>query len=319
MPKHRNPFTTAALAAVLLALPLAALAGAQEPPAEKADGEVVTKVHRVVFAPDGEKRVRIVTAPGESFEVEAGEAGRNVSVVVLSKEGEDGEPSRKVWKGKAEGGEMVWTDESGEVVEFEGPAPFVVAPSVPRGFLGVELTDLTSDLRAHFGAHRDRGVLVARVVEDSPAQRAGLRVGDVLTHVDGEPVTSSFDVTTRIGPRAAGEVVALEVLREHKVETLSATVEVRERPQLEVGRFMLHRLGKEGGDWSYQFDGEELAKQMEMVREHFASPEWKQQMESLEGDLRKQMQELEIEIRGLEKTLDVEVDADAEDGEDGGV
>jgi hypothetical protein len=327
MTHHRNILFTLGLAALLLALPLAAPAGAQEPQKDESaaaagDGEavdgkaVVKKVHRVVLAPDGEKRVRVVTTPGEH--VAAGELGRNLNFVVVAPgEGEDGEPRRFVWKGSGEaGGEMVWTDESGQVVELEGPGPFVVAPRVARGFLGVELTDLSPDLRAHFGAHRDRGVLVARVVEDSPAQRAGLHVGDVLTHVDGEPVTSSFDVTTRIGPRAAGEVVALEVLRDHKVETLSATVEVRERPQIEVGR-MLHRLGGEGEGWSYAFDTEEFEKSMAEMRLHFASPEWKQQMETLEEDLRKQLEDLEIEIDGLEKKLDVRVEVREEEGGDG--
>jgi membrane-associated protease RseP (regulator of RpoE activity) len=317
MSNPRNTLFTLALAALLLALPLVTPAGAQEPAKEEAaaagDGVTVKKVHRVVLAPDGEKRVRVITAPGEHAEVGELDRGVNVLVVTGDGEGEGGEPHPFVWRGtRKDGGEFVWTDENGETVE--GTGPFI--QRVPRGFLGVELTELTPDLRAHFGAHRDRGVLVAHVVEDSPALRAGLRVGDVLTHVDGEPVTSSYDVTTRVGPRAAGEVVALEVLRDHKVETLSATVEVRERPQIEVGR-LLHRLGGEGEGWSYAFDTGELEKSMEEMRLHFASPEWKQQMETLGEDLRKQLEDLEIEIDGLEKRLDVRVDVREEEGGDG--
>ena len=201
----------------------------------------------------------------------------------------------------------MWKDEDGNVVDLQDmPNVQFIAPHVARGFLGVELTDLTPELRRHFGAHEDRGVLVGRVVEDSPAERAGLRVGDVITHIDGEPVTSSFDVTARIGGRAAGDVAALEVVRDGKVETLSATLEVRERPQVEIGD-LLRRFGEEGdGGFAYQFDTGELEKQLESVREHFSSPEWKQQMEQIEKDLQTQMQHIEVEIQGLQDKLDVD-------------
>ena len=58
------------------------------------------------------------------------------------------------------------------------PAPR--APRAPRlsgGYLGVELVDLTPELREHFGAPRDVGVMVGRVEPGSPAARAGLEVG----------------------------------------------------------------------------------------------------------------------------------------------
>ncbi|MCP4249961.1 MAG: PDZ domain-containing protein, partial [bacterium] len=63
-----------------------------------------------------------------------------------------------------------------------------------RGFLGVALNALSPELQQHFGAPEETGVLVGSVVEESPAQAAGLRVGDVITAIDGERITSAADV-----------------------------------------------------------------------------------------------------------------------------
>jgi S1-C subfamily serine protease len=60
-----------------------------------------------------------------------------------------------------------------------------------RGWLGVEAIELPASLREHFGAPDDAGVLVSNVVEGSPADDAGIRVGDVIYEADGQRVTSA--------------------------------------------------------------------------------------------------------------------------------
>ena len=97
------------------------------------------------------------------------------------------------------------------------------------GFLGVQLSDLTPELRTHFGVPEDVGVMVGKVVDGSPALRAGLEVGDVVTAVDGEPVASSSALARAVGGREDGETVVLEVWRDGKMEKISATLEERER------------------------------------------------------------------------------------------
>jgi membrane-associated protease RseP (regulator of RpoE activity) len=97
------------------------------------------------------------------------------------------------------------------------------------GFLGVQLTDLTPELRAHFGVATDEGVMVAKVVDDSPAFLAGLAAGDIITRVEGETVKSSSDLTHMIRSREEGETVTLEIWREGAAETLSATLDKSER------------------------------------------------------------------------------------------
>src|SRR5262245_50302044 len=90
--------------------------------------------------------------------------------------GEEGEKrveKRKVVVVSGEGKPMVW--------ESDGPM-------VSRGYLGVGLTDLTPELRTHFGAPEDAGVMVSKVEPGSPADKAGIKVGDVLASIDGKEV-----------------------------------------------------------------------------------------------------------------------------------
>lgn len=95
------------------------------------------------------------------------------------------------------------------------------------GFLGVQMTELSSELRTHFGVPEDAGVMVSKVVDDSPASRAGVQVGDVISAVDGEAVSSSRSLARAIGSREDGEAVILEIWRGGIVETLTATLEER--------------------------------------------------------------------------------------------
>jgi membrane-associated protease RseP (regulator of RpoE activity) len=82
-----------------------------------------------------------------------------------------------------------------------------------RGRLGFAALQISSELRKFLGAPADRGVLVDRIRPGSPAERAGLRVGDVLTAVDGTSCQSASDVIEAIADRKKGEVVTLEVVR----------------------------------------------------------------------------------------------------------
>ena len=96
-------------------------------------------------------------------------------------------------------------------------------------FLGVQLSDLTAELRTHFGVPDDAGVLVGKVVDGSPAFRAGVEVGDIVTAVDGEPMDSASALARAIGGHGDGDTVVLEVWRDGRMEKISAALEERER------------------------------------------------------------------------------------------
>lgn len=106
-------------------------------------------------------------------------------------------------------------------------------------FLGVQLTVLTPELRAHFGAPEGQGVLVSKVADGSPAAIAGVRVGDVITALDGGAVRGAAGLSRLVRQRDEGETVALEVYRDGRLETLSPTLEKREMPRARLRH--LHR------------------------------------------------------------------------------
>ncbi len=120
------------------------------------------------------------------------------------------------------------------------PAP-PRAPRAPRftgGYLGIELVDLTPELREHFGAPREVGVMVGRVEPASPAARAGLEVGDVVTAIGDEPVHDSWGLSGEISSREGSERVEMTLVRAGKTRQIGATLERREREAVDVGRWI---------------------------------------------------------------------------------
>lgn len=112
---------------------------------------------------------------------------------------------------------------------IRGPMrPRVVVGRPGHGYLGVQLMDITEELREFYGAPRDAGTLISRVGEDSPAAVAGFEVGDVITAVAGEPTENSRDVVRSVAQFDPEEEVSVEVIRDGAPVTLTATLAERE-------------------------------------------------------------------------------------------
>jgi S1-C subfamily serine protease len=94
-----------------------------------------------------------------------------------------------------------------------------------RPLLGVELVETTPELRRHLGADGDSGVLVGKVLSGMPAERAGVRVGDLIVSVDGEPIEDGSDLRRALRDRR-GEIFDVEVIRDGSPTSL--TVEIPE-------------------------------------------------------------------------------------------
>ncbi|TDP61809.1 Do family serine endopeptidase [Roseateles toxinivorans] len=91
-----------------------------------------------------------------------------------------------------------------------------------HGRLGVNVQDLTQALADSFGLPRPDGALVANVAPKSAAAAAGLKAGDVITEVNGEPVVRSGNLSSLIGLSAPGERVKLKVWRDHEAREIEA-------------------------------------------------------------------------------------------------
>jgi S1-C subfamily serine protease len=89
----------------------------------------------------------------------------------------------------------------------------------------LSVEELTPQLAAYFGAKE--GVLVASIAEDSPASRAGLKAGDVITAVNKEPVRSRDDLLRLLRDVKDGGDAAIGIVRDKKESTVTAKIESR--------------------------------------------------------------------------------------------
>lgn len=231
--------------------------------------------------------------PGDRVSITVWRAGRERSVsAVVGRRGEGRE--------EREGGE----DEEGpvpptpsmppappepdedEVGPTPAPAPrpgdldermtfFTVRPR-----LGVEIQDLNEDLRGYFDVPENRGALVTRVLDDTPARRAGIRAGDVIVELDGRRIDDSDDLRRELARKSAG-TVRVTVLRKGERQTLTAQLQRRNQPFV-AGR-----------------DFEELLRP---YRNN--GPQSQRELRDQRDELRREMQRMQREMDELRRELE---------------
>ena len=87
---------------------------------------------------------------------------------------------------------------------------------VTRGYLGVRFQPLTPDLAKSFGLDSDKGALIANVEKDTPAERAGLKAGDVILEFDGRPINDGNELPRYVASTPIDKKVKLLVFRDRK-------------------------------------------------------------------------------------------------------
>jgi serine protease Do len=122
--------------------------------------------------------------------------------------------------------------------------------SVTRGWIGVQIQPVTQDIADSLGLKKAEGALVAEPQPNSPAIKAGVEAGDVITAVDGVPVKDARDLAKRIGSKAPKSTVKLTVVHKSSEKTvevtlgeLPATKEARATPDDNSGTTDLGKLG----------------------------------------------------------------------------
>lgn len=206
------------------------------------------------------------------------------------------QPNRRVVKR-----EIVVVDKDGKRRVIEGAGPLM-----RRGYLGVGLMDLTPELRQHFGVPEDSGVMVSKVEPGSPADKAGIRVGDILTRIDGNALRSSWTLMDKVRQLDDGQQIPVEVWRNGKAQNLTATVIEKERPELDMGPMFFKE--KDGDHLMLRMNPDEWKGMAEKLKvEGMAGPDGPQIRRLMtsprEAELEKRLKELEQRIADLEKQL----------------
>lgn len=151
------------------------------------------------------------------------------------------------------------------------PRPEPRAPTPPRPFdffnrkyIGLTVQPLTRDLAAFFGVKEGSGLLVAEVAAGSPAEKAGLKAGDVILKASGKAVESGDELSGMIQRLKKGDKVKLEILRDKKPSTVEVEVdEQRESPGVWPWDF------RTGTAFKFGPEGQDLARAFEEARKAF--------------------------------------------------
>jgi serine protease Do len=96
--------------------------------------------------------------------------------------------------------------------------------SVTRGWIGVQIQPITSDLAKGMGLNSPRGAIIASVQKNSPGAKAGLARGDVITSIDGDPIKDAHELTKRIQSMAPGTSAQVGLLRNGNERPVTVTL-----------------------------------------------------------------------------------------------
>jgi len=102
-----------------------------------------------------------------------------------------------------------------------------------RGWIGVEPQDITPELAESFGLTRKSGAIIAGVLKGGPADKAGMRPGDILVAVEGKPVADTTDMLNLIAQLTPGNKAKMTVLRKTQESTIDVLVGKRPKPKRE--------------------------------------------------------------------------------------
>jgi len=179
-----------------------------------ARGDVVLKV-------DGKPVTDTEAFVGAIHELQAGDPVR----LTLKREGKEMDQTVTLAERPAEGADCTHCGGSGWM---PGLHHLMMGRGGPKVRLGVNVEPLTAGLRTYFGVEDELGVLVSDVAQNSPAEKAGLKAGDVIVGVNGKPVHSAPSLLESLSELKAGDRAELRVVRDRAVTTVPVTVEARE-------------------------------------------------------------------------------------------
>lgn len=161
-------------------------------------------------------------------------------------------------------------------------------------YLGVSLQELDADLASYFQVDPKAGVLISRVEKDSPAEKAGIRSGDVITHINGKKVNTAEDVREFVHSEETTDV-EITVLRRGSEQKFIAQLEKREPMNFDSFRGMERHFNRP----EFRENMDRLKEEMEDLKRELQDLR-KQELDQLRDDIQREIQK---EMEQLRKEL----------------
>ena len=162
-----------------------------------------------------------------------------------------------------------------------------------KGYLGIFMQDLNDQLADYFEV--DEGVLITKVEEDTPAEEAGLKAGDVIVAIDGEEIGSSNDAGEIIADHEKGDKVDIAVIRKGVKKNFAAVLDEREMDLSWYG------LSSDDNNVLKFYSGEDFT--VPNIEFDFDPADMEFELKGLNDDLEQEMKALKQELQDLKKEL----------------
>jgi serine protease Do len=105
---------------------------------------------------------------------------------------------------------------------------------IDRGWLGVKIQDVTDEIADSVGLKKAEGALVMEVTKDSPADKAGIKIGDIITHFDGKEIRQMRNLPRMVADTPIGKAVNVDVWRKGETKTVAITLgQLKEKEEAE--------------------------------------------------------------------------------------
>jgi serine protease Do len=117
---------------------------------------------------------------------------------------------------------------------------------VVRGYLGIMIQPLTADLVKSFDLKNDKGILIAQVTKNSPAEKAGLKAGDVIVNYQGRPVSDTGDFRNQVALAQPGSKVEFDIVRDGKQRSITVKIDKLSDNKLAAQESSAHASDKLG-------------------------------------------------------------------------
>lgn len=145
---------------------------------------------------------------------------------------------------------------------------------VHRGLMGILVQTLTPDLAQALGMPQQQGAIISQIVPNSPAAKAGVKIGDIITNVNQHTIKSNDDLHNLVGLLHIGETANLTVLRNKKILKLSITTADPKISTAHSMKSQKYLYGVSMKDFAGQITAHGYAEGVQVLQVHEYSPAW---------------------------------------------